>query len=620
MILDRLRISQRLSVSFGAVLALVLLASLVALWCIRSAAGDAATMMSDPLVKERLAHEWFRNITAGVKRTTAIAKSSDTSLDAVFAEDIKATTARTNAVFEQLGKVADAEEQKMLSNSAELRKVFLGARQKVLDAKKDGKTDEANRLFANDFLSAANVYLASVQAFLDLQQKTIDEAGARIQADAKRNQSILIALGLVSLLAGTGLAVAIARSIVRPMEEALAVARHVASGDLTREIRADGRDETAELLRALSEMQARLATLVSDVRTGIQSVGSAAEEIARGNSDLSQRTETTASRLQESSNSLETLTGTVAQTADSARTANQLAGSASAVAQRGGEVVSQVVQTMESIHASSQRIADIIGTIDGIAFQTNILALNAAVEAARAGEQGRGFAVVAGEVRSLAGRSAEAAREIKSLIGASVEKVESGSRLVQEAGSTMTEIVASVQRVSDIIGEISAAASEQSQGIGQVNSAVSQLDQMTQQNAALVEQSAAAAESLKEQAARLAETVSRFRTAVTAAAPRATPSTFTSPAPVRAPAAAASPVPAKAAAPASLTPRAATQQVLSKAAAPAPAPGASFASDSSPASTPRSPSPASRPAAAAEPAARPLAAAPASDDGDWETF
>ena len=620
MILDRLRISQRLSVSFGAVLALVLLASLVALWCIRSAAGDAATMMSDPLVKERLAHEWFRNITAGVKRTTAIAKSSDTSLDAVFAEDIKATTARTNAVFEQLGKVADAEEQKMLSNSAELRKVFLGARQKVLDAKKDGKTDEANRLFANDFLSAANVYLASVQAFLDLQQKTIDEAGARIQADAKRNQSILIALGLVSLLAGTGLAVAIARSIVRPMEEALAVARHVASGDLTREIRADGRDETAELLRALSEMQARLATLVSDVRTGIQSVGSAAEEIARGNSDLSQRTETTASRLQESSNSLETLTGTVAQTADSARTANQLAGSASAVAQRGGEVVSQVVQTMESIHASSQRIADIIGTIDGIAFQTNILALNAAVEAARAGEQGRGFAVVGGEVRSHAGRSAEAAREIKSLIGASVEKVESGSRLVQEAGSTMTEIVASVQRVSDIIGEISAAASEQSQGIGQVNSAVSQLDQMTQQNAALVEQSAAAAESLKEQAARLAETVSRFRTAVTAAAPRATPSTFTSPAPVRAPAAAASPVPAKAAAPASLTPRAATQQVLSKAAAPAPAPGASFASDSSPASTPRSPSPASRPAAAAEPAARPLAAAPASDDGDWETF
>ena len=234
-------------------------------------------------------------------------------------------------------------------------------------------------------------------------------------------------------------------------------------------------------------------------------------EVATGNADLSQRTEHTASNLQQTASSIEQLSGTVRQSADAASTANQLAASAATVARRGGEVVSQVVSTMDEINTSSKKIADIIGVIDGIAFQTNILALNAAVEAARAGEQGRGFAVVASEVRGLAKRSGDAAREIKSLIGASVEKVESGSRLVADAGSTMNEIVASVQRVSDMIGDITAASNEQSQGIGQVNTAVTQLDRMTQQNAALVEQSAAAAESLKQQATRLNEVVGAFR-------------------------------------------------------------------------------------------------------------
>jgi methyl-accepting chemotaxis protein len=255
----------------------------------------------------------------------------------------------------------------------------------------------------------------------------------------------------------------------------------------------------------------RVESSIIQVRSSADSIGVAAAEIASGNLDLSQRTEQAASSLQQTSSSMEQLTGTVRQTADSARTANQLASSASSVAQRGGDVVAQVVTTMEDINASSRKIADIIGTIDGIAFQTNILALNAAVEAARAGEQGRGFAVVASEVRSLAQRSAAAAREIKSLIGSSVEKVESGSRLVQDAGTTMSEIVASVQRVSDVIGEISAAAAEQSSGIGQVNGAVSSLDRATQQNAALVEQSAAAAESLKDQAARLTTLVATFQ-------------------------------------------------------------------------------------------------------------
>ena len=268
---------------------------------------------------------------------------------------------------------------------------------------------------------------------------------------------------------------------------------------------------TDPVAQQLLETLRKMESAINRVRTGTETIGTAANEIASGSADLSTRTEQTASNLQQAASSMAQLTSTVNQTAESARTANQLASSASEVAARGGQVVSQVVSTMDDINAASKKIADIIGTIDGIAFQTNILALNAAVEAARAGEQGRGFAVVASEVRSLAQRSAEAAREIKTLIGASVEKVDSGSRLVQDAGHTMSEIVASVQRVTDIIGEISAAAAEQSSGIGQVNGAVTQLDQMTQQNAALVEQSAAAAASLNDQARQLAEHVKVFR-------------------------------------------------------------------------------------------------------------
>ncbi len=344
---------------------------------------------------------------------------------------------------------------------------------------------------------------------------------------AAMQQSMSQTLWTLTILVGVSFAVVVPLTLVNmhgicnPIEAARTMIDRIAGGDLSQTVQADGSDEPAALMRSLAQMQQSLSHLVSQVRASTDSISTASAEIASGNQDLSQRTEQAASSLQQTASSMEQLTGTVKQSADSARQANQLASSAAEVAARGGSVVSQVVNTMGEINASSKKIADIIGVIDGIAFQTNILALNAAVEAARAGEQGRGFAVVASEVRSLAQRSAEAAKEIKGLIGASVDKVDSGSRLVADAGETMKEIVGSVQRVSDIIGEITAAATEQSSGIGQVNGAVTQLDRMTQQNAALVEQSAAAAESLKEQAVSLASVVGTFR--LSAHGPAATP-------------------------------------------------------------------------------------------------
>ncbi len=323
--------------------------------------------------------------------------------------------------------------------------------------------------------------------------------------------SILAAI-VVTVALGLGLAFGMGRAIAGPVKLVVAVLDSVSQGDLTQKVRHDRGDELGDMQLALGHMIDGLSTMVSEVRAGADSVATASSQIAQGNRDLSGRTEEQASSLEETAASIEEMSGTVRTNADNARQANQLASAASTVATRGGEVVTQVIGTMNDIQAASRKISDIIGVIDGIAFQTNILALNAAVEAARAGEQGRGFAVVAGEVRSLAQRSAQAAREIKTLISDSVERVDAGSQLVGTAGSTMTDVVTQVRKVTDLVGEIAHASTEQSQGIGQINQAVSQLDQMTQQNAALVEESMAAAESLKVQAQRLTQAVGVFRT------------------------------------------------------------------------------------------------------------
>ncbi|NRF68521.1 HAMP domain-containing protein [Aquincola sp. S2] len=466
---------------------------------------------------------WSGLTDANAVRTIAGLHAADDALDALLKAEATATSKRISELQESIDKLATSDEEKaVLAKVADARKQYIALRDDARKLKADGNADGAKTLLSDKLRPALAAYTALQRDFVKLQE--VRAAALRDALGAERLRTVWMAAVVMGLIV-LGLSIStlfLVRSIRRPLAALARAADRIGHGDLTVELDVQRHDEIGQVTRSLADMRDALRGIVSQVRESTGSIQLASAEVASGNQDLSQRTEQTASNLQQTAGAIQQLAGTVRQSADAAQQANQLASSASAVAQRGGEVVGQVVQTMDEINAASKKIADIIGTIDGIAFQTNILALNAAVEAARAGEQGRGFAVVAGEVRSLAQRSAEAAREIKTLIGSSVERVEVGAKLVQDAGSTMGEIVSSVQRVSDIIGEISAAATEQSAGISEVNGSVSQLDQMTQQNAALVEESAAAAESLKDQAQRLAGVVSTFQVGgepVLAAAP-----------------------------------------------------------------------------------------------------
>ena len=505
-------IAQRLAQVQALVLLVALIGSGLGYWGLSRVAARTDAMQADTMITERIAADWYRNVYNGITRTTAIAVSSDDQLASYFAQQAAESTQRSTELQQQLGKqLTLPEDRARFERIGELRKGYLSARDAIAAARKAGDAPKAQQLFEQTFSPAAKLYLESIREVAQSQRDRLDQVLKELQTTNRRSRMALLIFGACALLTGGALALWLARSITRPLHQAVSVADAISHFDLSRRIDVQGSDETGQLLRALETMQSALLRLIGELRGSTDSISTASAEIATGNMDLSSRTEQTASNLQQAAASLMQLTGTVRQTADSATTANQLASSAAETAQRGGTVMSQVVATMGEISESSRRIADIIGVIDGIAFQTNILALNAAVEAARAGEQGRGFAVVAGEVRSLAQRSAEAAREIKTLIATSVDRVESGSRLVTSAGSTMHDIVNSVQRVTDIIGEISAAAQEQREGIDQVNAAVGQLDQMTQQNAALVEQAASAAESLKDQSQRLADAISVFR-------------------------------------------------------------------------------------------------------------
>jgi methyl-accepting chemotaxis protein len=458
------------------------------------------------------ASQWAGLTRSNAVRTLAVVLSTEPSVSQEFSPTIKATTERISGVQKKL-EAADlsAEEKAQMERIAQLRSAMIALRQQALKLKEAGQVAESAQLVQSSFKPAVDQYLEGLQAFVGMQE----EAVARMRAEMTGTRAQLALWAGVGLLA---LVVAIVlgahwliNSIRQPLAQANAIAERIAAGDLRQQVGVSRSDEFGQLLLSLRNMNQALGGMILEVHRSTDSIALASSEIAMGNQDLSQRTEQTSSRLQQAATAMTELTGTLQHTAGSAQHAAQMAEQASGVAQRGGEVVGQVVNTMNDIHASSQKIADIIGVIDGIAFQTNILALNAAVEAARAGEQGRGFAVVAAEVRSLAGRSASAAKEIKLLIQASVERVADGARLVHEAGGTMQEIVQSIQRVTSTMAEINAVAAEQRDGITQVSEAVSSLDQMTQQNAALVEESAAASQSLNEQSQHMKAIVQRFK-------------------------------------------------------------------------------------------------------------
>ena len=549
------RVRTRLTVGFGVVCVLLVASVLMGLMAMSRMGADLKAVVADH----------FPRIVASttiLTHTNEIAIALRNMMLTPDAADRERQVQAIAKARQEIGKqidaldksVTDPTERAKLEKVKEQRARYIAGQDELIKLVKSDQPDQSREFLNTKLRPELETYRSVVTALVDHEEQAITEAGQNAQTTASNARTVLIALGIGALLLAIGLGWLISRSLTRELggepSTAAEVARAVAAGDFTQSIAVKDGDTTS-LMAQLAAMKDGLAQVVSQVRRGSESVAMASSEIAQGNQDLSARTESQASALEETAASMEQLGATVRQNAENASQANALARSASDVAVRGGEVVGQVVQTMKGINESSQRIADIIGVIDGIAFQTNILALNAAVEAARAGEQGRGFAVVASEVRSLAGRSAEAAKEIKQLISASVERVEQGSAMADQAGETMTEVVQSIRRVTDLMGEINAASSEQASGVAQVGEAVTQMDQATQQNAALVEEMAAAAGSLSSQAQELVQAVAVFKldASQSGASAYSTPTARPAPnaAPVRMPAPARKPTAFKAA-------------------------------------------------------------------------
>ena len=515
MIFSKMKVGKRLAAGFGAALLLLLTISVASELTIRSIAADTTNLLEQQLQTERLVTEWKGIIEANVQRAQAAAKATDPEVQKFFQDGIARTSKRAVAAQEQIGKLLiDPKAKELFAKALENRDIYQGHRKTALDSKADGDPDKTNAIIEQKFLPACDTYVGSIGALAERQKSAIDEIGDGIQQRSQRAMIVILIVSLASIAVALALGWLITRSLLTQLggepDYAAGITDRIAAGDLTVDVALHANDRSS-LLFSIATMRDRLAAIVGEVRSTTEAVATASNEIASGNMDLSTRTEQQAGSLEETASTMEELTSTVKQNTDHARQANQLAASAASVAVRGGGVVAEVVTTMDSISASSRRIVDIIGVIDGIAFQTNILALNAAVEAARAGEQGRGFAVVASEVRNLAQRSASAAKDIKHLIDDSVGKIDDGARLVGQAGDTMTEIVASVQRVSDIMGQIATASGEQEAGIEQINQAIVEMDGVTQQNAALVEQAAAAADALQGQSGHLAQLVSVFK-------------------------------------------------------------------------------------------------------------
>jgi methyl-accepting chemotaxis protein len=510
--LSNMKIGARLALGFGIVIAL-----LIAITIISNIQVGRLDNNIHQIVKERYPATALSNtIQIQVNKIAIdvrdIILSSDPEKTKLLADDLNAADQKMNASLKQAEDVAKSDDDKRyIKDAIAARDAYVPARDALLKLALAGNADEAKSYLQSQFMPVQIRYFIALDAMFDYQGGLMEKAGVSATDDSQTANMTIDILTVITILLSALVALLVSRSITRPLIEAVAIAKQVADGDLTAEVAVKSKDEIGELMTALKVMNGNLLDIVGQVRRGTETIAGASAEIATGNMDLSSRTEQQAGSLEETASAMEQLTSTVKQNADNARQANQLAVSASEVAIQGGSVVGKVIETMGSINVSSRKIVDIISVIDGIAFQTNILALNAAVEAARAGEQGRGFAVVASEVRSLAQRSASAAKEIKRLIDDSVEKVDTGSKLVEQAGATMQEVVASVRRVTDIVGEISAASREQSTGIDEVSRAITQIDETTQQNAALVEQAAAAAQSMQDQAARLMRVVSVFK-------------------------------------------------------------------------------------------------------------